>query len=171
MTFGPSGIEYDDDDIDTLFKTVGFVVVQWAQAEQSLDLIVAGLFQNYGGKRLARKNRLPVMLATKLEFLRKCLSQIPRLTSFKDEGAALVSNFNRLSQRRHDLVHGAVASLSPVDGAFVFAKLDVKTDFHFAREVRLEASEFPSLTKDLIDLGASATNLASKIWDYGEKPQ
>ena len=95
----------------------------------------------------------------------------PPLTAFRQEGEALVSNFNRLSQRRHDLVHGAVASLSAIDGAFVFAKLDVKEDYHFTREVRLEASEFPALTKDLIDLGRDATTLASKIWNHRQKPE
>jgi hypothetical protein len=171
MTKGPLGIEYDDEEMDTLFKTVGFVVVQWGMAEQSLDLIVAGLSHSYGGKRIARKKRIPVMLGSKLEFLSKCLAQLPRLSAFRQEGEALVSNFNRLSQRRHDLVHGAVASLSAIDGAFVFAKLDVKEDYHFAREVRLEASEFPALTKDLIDLGRDATTLASKIWNHRQKPE
>lgn len=171
MTTGPSGVTYDDEDLDTLFKAVGFVVVQWGQAEQSLDLIVAGLFKNYGGKHLARKSRIPIMLGTKLEFVSKCLSQMPRLASSREEGEALVSDFNRLSQRRHDLVHDAVVSLSPVDNAFVFAKLDVKAGSHFAREVRLEASEFPALTKDLVDLGKNATTLASKIWNHLERLQ
>jgi hypothetical protein len=152
-------------DMDALFRAVGFVVVQWGQAEQSLDLLVASLFQECGGKRLAKGNRMPVMLTPKLEFVRKCVSQLPKLTPFAEEGLALVGAFDRLSQMRHDLIHGAVASLSPVDDAFPFVKLDVKDNFHHAREVRLEASEVPILTKDLIRLGADATALARKVWD------
>jgi hypothetical protein len=169
MTNGPSGIEYNDEDMDTLFRAVGFIVVQWGQAEQSLDLIVAGIFHEYGGKRLARKNRMPVMLKTKLEFVSKCLSQIPTLSQFTDEGDLLVSKFEHLSQRRHDFVHGAVASLSPIDGAFVFIKFDVAPELHVAREVRLDASEFPALTKELVVLGGNAVALARKIWDHCEK--
>ena len=160
-----SGVPVEYKDMDALFRAIGFVVVQWGQAEQSLDLLVAALFQECGGKRLAKKNRMPVMLAPKLEFVRKCISQLPKLAPFNEEGLALVGSFDRLSQKRHDLIHGAVASLSPVDDAFSFVKLDVKDNFHHAREVRLEASEFPVLTKDLVRLGADATALARKVWD------
>ncbi|CAG1771874.1 hypothetical protein BAC2_02026 [uncultured bacterium] len=160
-----AGVPAEHKDMDALFRAIGFVVVQWGQAEQSLDLLVAALFQECGGKRLARKNRIPVMLAPKLEFVSKCVSQLPKLAPFNEEGLALVGSFERLSQKRHDLIHGAVASLSPVDEAFSFVKLDVKDNFHHAREVRLEASEFPVLTKELVRLGADATTLARKVWD------
>lgn len=52
-----------------------------------------------------------------------------------------------------------------MDNAFSFVKLDVKDNIHQAREVRLEASEFPVLTEDLVRLGADATAFARKIWD------
>ena len=152
-------------DTDALFRAVGFIVVQWSQAEQSLDLLVAALFQECGGKRLAKKNRMPFMLAPKLEFVRKCVTQLPKLAPFREEGLALVSSFETLSEKRHDLIHGAVSSLSPVDNAFPFIKLDIKDNAHHFREVRLEASEFPALTKDFVRLGADAGTLACKVWD------
>lgn len=169
MTTADSGVPAEYEDMDALFLAIGFIVVQWGQAEQSLDLLVAALFQECGGKRLARKSRMPVMLGPKLDFVRKCLTQLPKLTSFNEEGLALVVAFDRLSQKRHDLIHGAVTSLSPVDDAFSFVKLDVKDNFHHAREVRLEASEFPVLTKDLVRLGADATAFARKVWDQCTK--
>lgn len=142
-------------------------MVQWGQAEQSLDMLVAMIYQQLGGKQFAK--RLPKMLATKLEFLTDCFSNIPALAQFKAEGHKLVGDFQRLSDRRHDLIHGAIASLSPQNGAFVFAKLDIKNDFHRVREFRLESSEFPTLTKDLIDLGAHATSLARRVWELVPK--
>jgi hypothetical protein len=36
------------------------------------------------------------MLAPKLDFVRKCLSQLPKLASFNKEGLALVTAFDRL---------------------------------------------------------------------------
>ena len=33
-------------DLDSLFNVVGFVVIQWGQAEQSLDLIISTIYQN-----------------------------------------------------------------------------------------------------------------------------
>jgi hypothetical protein len=169
MTIGLPNIEYEDEELEALYKSVGFIVVQWGLAEQSLDLIVATIFHELEGKRLAKNNRLPIALTTKLDFISKCLSQLPKLASFKVEGTALLQNFSTLGQRRNDLVHGAIASLSPVDGAFVFNKLDTKPDFHYVREVRLEASEFPAFTKSLIDLGAKTTSFANKIWSHAIK--
>jgi hypothetical protein len=51
-----SGVPAEYKDMDALFRAIGFVVVQWGQAEQSLDLLVAALFQECGGKPLAKKN-------------------------------------------------------------------------------------------------------------------
>jgi hypothetical protein len=140
MVSASAKVPAEHEDMDALFRAIGFIVVQWGQAEQSLDLLVAALFQECGGKRLAKKNRMPFMLAPKLEFVRDCVTQLPKLASFREEGIALVSSFENLSEKRHDLIHGAVSSLSPVDNAFPFLKLDVKDNIHHVREVRLEAS-------------------------------
>lgn len=163
MPISPGGTCYDDDELDSLFKAVGFVVVQWGQAEQSLDLATAILYQNLGGKACSK--RLPKMLEPKLEFLSKCLSQIPALGPFRSEGEALVTNFRKLSDRRHDLIHGAIASVSATDGAFMFAKLDIQDDIHIVREFQFKAKDFPALTKNLIDLGGQATAFARRLWE------
>ncbi len=167
MPASSGGTRYEDEELDSLFKAVGFVVVQWGQAEQSLDMLVAMIYQQLGGKQFAK--RLPKMLSTKLEFLTECLSNISALAPFKAEGDALVVDFQRLSDRRHDLIHGAVASLSPQNGAFVFAKFDIENDFHRVREFRFEIADFPALTKELIDLGGHATTLARCIWELVPK--
>jgi len=169
MPISPGGTKYDDNELDALFKAVGFVVIQWGQAEQSLEMIVAMLYQSLGGKPLI--NRIPVLLTPKLEFVGKCLVTLPPLQQFKSEGELLIRRFEELSQKRHDLIHGAVASLSMENGGFSFVKLDVKDGFHVARPFRFESSEFPQLTKDLIDLGNAATALAKKLWERVEKPR
>jgi hypothetical protein len=56
MPITPGGTKYDDDELDSLFRAVGFVVVQWGQAEQSLDIITAILYQQLRGKQLACKD-------------------------------------------------------------------------------------------------------------------
>lgn len=105
MPISPGGTKYDDEELDALFKAVGFVVVQWGQAEQSLEMIVAMLYQDLGGKPLT--NRIPVLLTPKLDFVGKCLTTIPTLHQFKLDGNALIQRFKELSQKRHDLIHGA----------------------------------------------------------------
>lgn len=44
MPFDLPGVKLGSD-IESLFKAVGFVVVQWDHAEQCLDLMVAAIFQ------------------------------------------------------------------------------------------------------------------------------
>lgn len=167
MPVSPGGIAYDDDELDALFKAVGFVVVQWGQAEQSLELITAILYQNLGGKPLAK--RLPKMLETKLEFVEKCLTKMPSLAHMRGEGLALVADFRALSAKRHDLIHGAIADVAATDGGFAFMKLDIEGDKHVVREFRFEGTEFPKLTKELIDLGARAATFGRKLWELVRK--
>jgi hypothetical protein len=167
MPISPGGTFYDDDELDALFQAVGFVVVQWGQAEQSLDLATAVLYQRLGGKALAK--RLPKMLETKLEFIEKCLTKLPILVHLRAGGVGLVADFRSLSATRHDLIHGAIASVAVKDGGFDFMKLDFKDNNHVVREFRFEGEDFPKLTKDLIDLGARATTFARQLWDLVQK--
>ena len=167
MPVSPGGTTYDDDELDALFKAVGFVVVQWGQAEQSLDLATGVLYQNLGGKPLAK--RLPKMLETKLEFIEKCLAKLPTLTHLRAEGTGLIADFRSLSATRHDLIHGAIASVSVTDAGFDFMKLDFKDNNHIVRVFRFEGEDFPKLTKDLIDLGSRTITFARQLWDLVKK--
>jgi len=167
MPVSPSGTVCDDAELNALFQAVGFVVIQWGQAEQSLDLATGILYQNLGGKLLAKK--LPKMLETKLEFIEKCLAKLPTLTQFRADGTALIADFRSLSDTRHDLIHGAIASVSPKDGGFEFLKLDFKDNNHVVRKCHLKGEDFPKLTKDLLDLGSRATTFARRLWELVQK--
>ena len=63
MSFDLPGVK-PGSDIETLFKAVGFVVVQWGMDEQHLDLIVAVIFHRFGGHPLL--NRRPTNLSQKI---------------------------------------------------------------------------------------------------------
>ncbi len=167
MPASPGRTSCEDDELDALFKAVGFVVVQWGQAEQSLDLATAILFQNLGGRPLAK--RLPKMLETKLEFVEKCLANLSSLESVRADGEILVADFRNLSGKRHDLIHGAITSVSATNGGFAFMKLDIQSNRHVVREFRFEGAEYPKLTKDLIDLGARTNTFARKLWEMALK--
>src|SRR4029077_20459175 len=122
MPFDLPGVEQGSD-LETLFKAVGFVVVQCGFAEQSLDLTVASIFHSYNGHPLVK--RRPSMLQPKLDFLSWCFTELPKLQEFPAESVPLLSRFAVAGKKRNDLVHGAVASLSAQDGAFPFWKIDV----------------------------------------------
>jgi hypothetical protein len=109
-----------DENTDALFKALGFIVVQWGQAEQSLDLLVAAMFEKHNGSHLLKKKKLPTMLQPKLQFVQKCFTELPHLHVFASDGELLIAEFNRLSKMRHDFVHGAVADFSANGGGFSF---------------------------------------------------
>jgi len=161
MPVSPGGTNYDNDELDALFQAVGFVVVQWGQSEQSLDFATRILYKHLGGKALAK--RLPKMLDTKLEFIEKCLAKLPTLARFRADGERLVADFRNLSATRHDLIHGAITSVSMTNGGFDFMKLDFNNDDHVVREFRFEGEDFPKLTKDLINLCAGTTAFAQQL--------
>ena len=160
------GESQDADDLDAIAKAVGLVVLQWGQAEQSLDLLVAKLWHSFNGKRHAKK--IPWMLQQKIKFVRACMLSEATLSQFRTTAEELLERFEALSSVRHDLIHGAVAALSPVDNAFVFSKLDIRDGYHHHREVRIEASEYPRLVGKLIELGRMAHELAAAVFDVVE---
>jgi hypothetical protein len=152
----------DSEELDELFRQVGFIVVQWGQAEQSLDLAIATIYQCYATQK--RPKRMPKMLDTKLKYLESCVRDIRELSPYRAAADGLVADFRRLSGLRHDLIHGAITDTEAENGMFTFAKLDVKKDFHFLRQVRLDGAEMPGIRRELIDLGAKAVTLARRIW-------
>ncbi len=54
MSFNLPGVK-PGSDIETLYKAVGYVVVQWGFAEQSLDLMIANIFYSFDGHHLLKR--------------------------------------------------------------------------------------------------------------------
>jgi hypothetical protein len=150
--------------IETLFKAVGFVVVQWGFAEQALDLMVASIFHSFDGHPLLK--RRPTNLEKKVEFLRECFTKLPALEQFSAESDTLLTRFSVAGKKRNDLLHGAIATLSAEDGAFMFLKIDVvPKEHHSIRSVFLDDSDWAAFRKELLGLGKDGQSLAQRVWD------
>lgn len=163
MSFDLPGVK-SGSDIETLFKAVGFVVVQWGVAEQSLDLMAANIFHSFDGHPLLK--RRPQPLEQKIEFLEKCFSEIPELEQFRAESVLLLQRFAAAGKRRNDLVHGAISEIKIEDGAFKFLKVDVKPkEHHSIRSVFLAESDWPAFRKELLALGRDGQTFAQRVWD------
>jgi len=157
------GVEQGSD-IETLFKAIGFVVIQWGHAEQTLDLMVAAIYGKTDREKLPTKR--PMFLSHKTKFLKKWLANIPELQQLQAEGEMLFSRFDDIGKTRNDFIHGAISSLSPPDGAFIFAKLDIsKEDGHSLRAVSLSQQDWKELRTELLRLGKDGQCLAQKVWD------
>ncbi len=156
--------------IENLFKTIGFVVVQWAHCEQSLELITNTLFLQYGGNRLPGRRRMPKPLSEKIAFVKECLLQIPSLAPFQVELKELVINFEAMTQKRHDLVHGALTDDPVVNGVFTFIRLETHPDIHEVKGFQYDLTEFPSIAASLLRLGADAPKVARRVFDARPRP-
>lgn len=168
MSFDLPGVK-PGSDIETLYKAVGFVVVQWGYAEQSLDLMVANIFHSFDGHPLLK--RRPQHLEPKVEFLAACFSEIPELAQFRAESETLFHRFAAAGKKRNELVHGAISKISIENGAFIFLKVDVKPkEHHSIRSVFLAESEWPAYRKELLGLGRDGQSLAQRVWDSLKVP-
>jgi len=165
------GTEFKQEELDELYKAVGFIVVQWGLAEQSLDCIVANLYQNLGGNSL--RKRLPKMLTDKLKYVGECLSELPEIHTLKTEGESLVLKFKGFSSNRHNLIHGALGNLALEQGVFRFSKLDIdkEHDIHVVRDVFFDPKDFPEIAKYLTDLGNQAATFGHKLLEFADSPE
>ncbi len=73
-----------DEDLQALFKAVGFVVIQFGQAEQSLDLMVASIYQD--SDIHDRPKRIPKILEPKLEYLKDSVEKSAALINVRTGG-------------------------------------------------------------------------------------
>jgi hypothetical protein len=159
MAFEIPGVE-PGSDIESLFKAMGFVAVQWGFVEQSLDLLVASIFHAVPGHPLMKQR--PKNLEPKVEFLCKCFAELPALGQFAAEANPLLDRFLAVGKKRNDLMHGAIASLETEDGAFQFLKVDVRHE-HALRSVYLSNAEWVEFRRELIRLGREGQALAAKV--------
>jgi hypothetical protein len=150
-----------DSEYYALCAAMGFVVVNWSLAEHSLDGWVAIVYHDHGGKDLRKS--IPKPLSAKVEFLAQCFQERPSLSAFKDEALTLLPRVTSLADKRHDLVHGAINSLTSKDGVFAFSKLDFEKQDIRVRQVHLDLRKFDDLAKEIIDLGTELANLGNRL--------
>lgn len=163
MSFDLPGVK-PNSAIEKLFKTVGFIVVQWGMAEQNLDLIVAAIFHRFKGHPLLK--RRPTNLTQKIELLRQCFAKFTELEPFRSECDALLTRLASAGEKRNDIIHGAIAEFSAEDGMFIFTKIDVAPkEHHSIRSIFIDDSEWPAFRKELLALGRDSMSLGRRVWD------
>ena len=158
MAFDLPGVMPNSNE-ETLFKAVGFVVVQFGCAEQVLDMLTTIIFS----KAKKQPKKQPELLTAKTQFIRDNIDCHPILQQLSTEIDALLIRFEKTGEKRNDIVHGAITSMSSINGAFKFAKLDiVKGDVPTLRSVHLDDAEFSYFRTELLSLGADAIALVKK---------
>jgi len=154
---------------ESLFKTIGFIVINWGHCEQSLELLVNTLFLQYGGNKLPKRKKMPRQLSEKLSFVKECSESLPSLSSFRTELDSLVSSFDAVTQMRHDLMHGALTDAPVVNGVYSFIRLETHPDIHEVKDFQYDLKAFPSLAEALLRLGVDAPKLGRRVFDARPK--
>ncbi|MCF6255035.1 MAG: hypothetical protein L3J98_09890 [Gammaproteobacteria bacterium] len=168
MSFNLPGVKQDSD-IESLFKSVGFIVVQWGHCEQSLELLVNTLHRQFSGSKLPKRKKMPRQLSSKLDFVKECALGIPELSPFQDELERLVHDFEDIKQTRHDLIHGAITDDPVMDGVFTFIRLQADSDIHEVKHFQYDLHDFPRISKILLRLGADSPKVARRIFEASQK--
>jgi hypothetical protein len=152
---------------DTLYLALGKVALQWGNCEFGVDMIVGEVYhwfdgRKYGGVKPVK--RIPKHLDSKLQFLRLCAQNNPDLAFAAQPLLVLVGEYERHSNRRHELIHGTPVDLEPINGAFVFHKLEFDDpQIHRIRKVYFEVSTIDAWLKELLALGSATHEMAMHI--------
>lgn len=151
----------ENEDFNSLCTAIGFIVINWALAEQSLDLLVETIHRECAGKDIERN--LPRAFSHKVRFLRKMFDKSVALQTFAEEGMKLLDRMESLAETRHDLVHGVVVSIETVNGKFPIDKLDYGTQEHAIRRIEFDPATYDDLTNKLVVLGKDLTMLGTSL--------
>jgi hypothetical protein len=145
--------EEERKDFQDLCACIGFVVVTWAFAEQSLDRIVSVIYDQCGGSTITKNT--PWSLKPKIDFLRQAFKQFVALQPYAEQGNEILDSLSALSQQRHNLVHGVVTRINLEDGIFPIEKFDYRNKT--LEKIQFDPIAFPQLAQDLVDLGKTIT--------------
>jgi hypothetical protein len=143
------------DDFQSLCAAIGFIVVNWALAEQSLDFTVETIYNKCAGNTLAKE--LPRPFRRKVDFLRKAFQTSVALQIYAEDGNRLLDRMEALATQRNDLVHGVVISIETTNGRFPIDKLDYQAQEHIMRRVEFDPNTFDDLAAELLSLGKDLT--------------
>lgn len=170
MRDGRSPPEPTDEDIRyfaDLCECIGFVVVHWSLTERQLDNWVNVCFNNCGGKKFQNGHGIPKALNRKITFLKRCLRRLSILEAFRDEGIDLLNRISESSEKRHNLIHGAISELrpDPTTGAFRFRIIGYQGDIHTTREFDITPDHFREFAPILTDLLTDSIAFSRKLGD------
>jgi len=143
------------DDFSALCTSIGFVVVNWALAEQSLDFTVETIYSKCAGNTFEKQ--IPRSSQRKVKFLRKAFRTSVALQVYAEAGYKLLDRMEPLAQQRHDWVHGVVVSIESVNGRFPIAKLDYRAQEHIIRQIEFDPIVYDIFVQELLSLGKDLT--------------
>ena len=154
------------DVFDPLFRSIGYLVVNWTFVESSLNAWITVIYHMAGGKHV--ESVLPLELKRKRKFLRRCFGQIEALRPWKDEAITLLDRTNPIADVRHFVIHGTVSHYDKAaDHSITFVRIDRKDagTMHVTRELTITGADLLQRGTDALELTPKMIDLAHRLID------
>jgi len=141
---------------------LGHVLINWAGAEQWLDMCVTLVFQNSPESKTYEKT-LPQGLTRKTIFMRKSLLNIAELRDFSDPGIIVMGRLEDTAKARNDMIHAALSSTKAINGKWHFLKFDYGSQIHTVRPVAYSHADYQEAGKEMMALATDVQRLAERL--------
>jgi hypothetical protein len=148
---------------DAFLAAVGGLTVNWAVIETALDFCVAIIFHEFDGRNIAPE--IPRSLSRKIIFLKKGMNH-DTLSGPRAFALDLLNEIENEKERRHEVVHGAIAGPSGGDSVEMFRvkydKFVHRTSMHVVTtaEVLAASDRAFALTDPAVNLGVILFGIA-----------
>jgi hypothetical protein len=111
----------------------------------------------------------PISFKRKIKFLRLAFRRLNALKPFDDDAQPLFTKALALSGDRNDLMHGALTSLTPINGKWHMAIFDYETPkdqahWHVSREFTFSPEKFQELESQLVPLSGQVVALGRRLF-------
>jgi hypothetical protein len=145
----------------SVYKTLGFVIVAWSWVDFSLNQWVTVSFQNGGRETEAE---MPRSFSRRESFLKKCFTTLAPLQPFAPEGRALLTRAAEINGKRDWLAHGTLFQYDPKEHQLTFWKLEA------AHKGRIPTVKTWSIAlSSLLTVGTQAADLSSEMTDFTKR--
>lgn len=156
-----------DDEFLGFCSAIGFVEVNWAFIEQQITHWCQLQFVTFKWRGKDGKDRdCPKPYSRKVRFLRGGFAKIPAMSSYSQEGIALLDRADELSETRHDLTHAVITHMESKNGKYMMENLKVGRDgLQTIKSVVFDVRGFPKLGEKLARLGSDAVHFSHRLQD------
>jgi hypothetical protein len=169
MSVYPDPALCSQEQLDELFPYVGKVAVTWSSAENSMDMLVALVFQSAPDR--PNEPEIPQAFERKAKYLRKAFGNAAVMKPFEAQGRNAVDFMLAASEQRHALIHGVLLGYDQKNKGYEFSKLDLPKDEnkkrikHYERRVVFTLDALETLANSLVRVDRDLTEIAERVFD------
>lgn len=155
-----------------LFAATGELIIHWGLVEESLNMIIALVYQLGGGKHI--EPELQIMMSRRIRFLRACFNRIAALDPFKVKALSLLDRVGPIADLRETLCHSAITGVSD-DGEtyhFTSSRPMKSRTIHYLKKADIAHEKLTAAAYATLALGDEAAGFMQRLYQalVGKQP-